>query len=224
MQKLTDREKTNILTKIGYLWLKNKGCYAICTEMTVRTWFNRPWRDNYKTDEEHKAALKAWEEETGGQHNNHYIIDLLGIQTEYQKPTYDTTQNGITNYQVNKQDILRGIEIKVSRKDFKNGFIHSGCNYNYLLIPKGLVEPEEVNKNVGILEVDLQQPTIKTTKWFSHTTYELPCLTIIRKPKRHEKIDENAVNNAKVTMIENLTNQTKLWLIQELSKNETNNP
>lgn len=28
-------------------------------------------------------------------------------------------------------NILRGIEVKVSRGDFKNGFICSGCNYHY---------------------------------------------------------------------------------------------
>lgn len=49
-------------------------------------------------------------------------------------------------------NILRGIEVKVSRSDFRNGFVCSGCNYHYLLTPMRLVAPYEVPKGVGLIE------------------------------------------------------------------------
>ncbi len=47
---------------------------------------------------------------------------------------------------------LRGVEIKVSRSDFLNGFCASGCHYHYLLTPMGLVKKYELPDHVGLLE------------------------------------------------------------------------
>ena len=51
-----------------------------------------------------------------------------------------------------RQNILRGIEVKVSRADFRNGFFCTGCNYNYLLTPMRLVSPSILPTGVGLIE------------------------------------------------------------------------
>ncbi|MCK4438461.1 hypothetical protein KAV47_05260, partial [Candidatus Bathyarchaeota archaeon] len=49
-------------------------------------------------------------------------------------------------------NVLRGVEVKVSRGDFRNGFACTGCNYNYLLTPMRLVSPGVVPRGVGLIE------------------------------------------------------------------------
>jgi hypothetical protein len=49
-------------------------------------------------------------------------------------------------------NVLRGIEVKVSKSDFKNGFICTSANYNYVLVPTKLVSPSIMPKGVGLIE------------------------------------------------------------------------
>ncbi len=49
-------------------------------------------------------------------------------------------------------NVLRGVEVKVSRGDYLNGFTCTGCNYNYLLTPMRLLSPIEVPGGVGLIE------------------------------------------------------------------------
>jgi hypothetical protein len=51
-----------------------------------------------------------------------------------------------------RQNVLRGVEVKVSRGDFRNGFFCTGCNYNYLLTPMRLVSPGCLPQGVGLIE------------------------------------------------------------------------
>jgi len=208
---MKDSEKTKLLTKIGFLLLKNMGCYAISTEINIHTWLDKPEKNS--TDE-----LKHWHEKCE-KSNNHHIIDVLGIAKEY----IPHNQQQITEHgKIRSHDILRGIEIKVSHSDLKNGFMHTGCHYNYLMIPKNLVKLEEVHKDIGVIEVDLKSPIIKTTKWFSNTTFNLPCICFIRKPKRQKKINQSIIDLSYNSMLRALTSQTKRWLVSELSIKEVN--
>jgi len=193
----SDRETTEILTKIGYLFLGNQDCHRISTEVRVYTWDDR----NYEIEQD-----------------KHRIIDLIGVGYKYLSPSeqYKRTVNiGEHEYIENvvKEKILRGIEVKVSRSDFKRGFIHVGCNYNYLLIPKGLVDLSEVDTNIGVIEVDLNVFSI--VKHRRPYKDQLKGVTVIRNP-RFKKISERALSYAEADMSNKLTNQVLRWLKKEL--------
>jgi len=202
---MKDRDETALLTKLGYLFLKNVGCHAVSTEVKV-PWFLIPNID----------ASDVYVK-----NRRHTLIDIIGIEDEYLPPSKQYVEKveifGKTiPKKIVKKPILRGIEVKVSRSDFKNGFIHIGCHYNYLMIPKGLVSPKEVDKNVGIIEVDLKNWGIK-----KHTPpfygYSLIGIELIRKPKR-QAVAEKACESVFNQIPRSLTHQVKHWLVQELSK------
>jgi len=199
-----DREKTDLLTKIGYLWLELAGCFAISTEVNV------PYH-----------GLRDW----GNHQDRHYIIDLVGVKYRYlpaekqykEKYTYmigDQEHQAETT--INKILETRGIEVKVSRGDFHNGFIHCGCDYHYLMTPKGLIKKKEVKPCIGLIEVDLEAFHLKKIgkPWY---TYELEGLEVTKKPRRLETRSEGA-ERILAQVPETLTNQTKRWLKQSLTR------
>lgn len=92
--------------------------------------------------------------------DSHTVIDVCGVGLKYltrmkkvtcQIELQNLDQDGKYEYEYGF-NILRGIEVKVSRSDFRNGFMCSGCNYHYLLTPMRLVAPYEVPKGVGLIE------------------------------------------------------------------------
>ncbi|MFA5366166.1 MAG: hypothetical protein WC325_13370 [Candidatus Bathyarchaeia archaeon] len=199
MLQISDREKTEFLTKLGFLFLKKMGCYAISTEVHMPI-HNRIADEN----------------------DAHFTIDILGISKKYipynqQKKTKDAFGLDKT---IKWNNVLRGVEVKVSRSDFKNGFIHTGCHFNYLLIPKGLVIPSEVHSSVGIIEVDLENASVKKP-FFSTMQNQGFCLTGIelrRRPKR-KQIEDYLINMAFDAIGETLTLQAKRWLVGSLAIN-----
>ena len=202
----TNREKTTLLTKLGYLQLKNMGCFEVSTEVFVPTYYRHP--------------PNIFGKDSVIVNQRHHIIDLLGIEYEYLPPSKQyKDENGQNIY---KKLILRGIEVKVSRSDFKNGFIHVGCNYNYLMVPKGLVQPKEVHKYVGIIEVDLDNCGVRKFGGF-YSGYELIGVKIIRNPKR-QPVSDLTIERCRAQISTTLTNQTKRWLVQTLSKSTKETP
>ena len=191
---------------MGYLQLKNMGCFEVSTEVNVPTYYK---------------SLSVFEEDPVIVNHRHHIIDLIGVEYEYlpiskqykEEFWSDILEKKITK-KIIKKPILRGIEIKVSRSDFKNGFIHVGCHYNYLMVPKGLVQRKEVHKYVGIIEVDLDNCGVKKFSGF-YSGYELIGVKIIRKPKR-QPVSDLAIGHCRAQIATSLTNQTKRWLIQDL--------
>jgi hypothetical protein len=184
---MSDRDKTKLLTKIGYLYLERMGCHEISTEINVHLADKNTISPNGKF---------------------HYIIDILGLEWEYLPPSHDE------KFKVNKREISRGIEVKVSRADFKNGFVHHGCNFNYLLVPKGLVQSNEVHTDIGIIEVDLENFYIGLGKRPFYG-YFLNGIEMTQKPKRKE-VPDWLITSMKSQMGETLTNQTKRWVKDEL--------
>jgi hypothetical protein len=63
----SDKKKTNMLTKLGYLFLKNMGCYEISTEVKI------PWTLI--------PNISGWE--VYKKNRRHTFIDLVGLQFEY---------------------------------------------------------------------------------------------------------------------------------------------
>ena len=175
------------------------GCFEVSTEVYVPTYYRYP--------------PNIFGEDSVIVNHRHHIIDLIGIEYEY-LPLSEQYKDE-NDRRVIKKPILRGIEVKVSRSDFKNGFIHVGCHYNYLMVPKGLVQPTEVHKYIGIIEVDLSNCGVKKFK-FGHG-YELIGVKITHKPKR-QPVSDLTINRCRSEISTSLTNQTKRWMIQELTK------
>ena len=57
-----------------------------------------------------------------------------------------------------------GIEVKVSLNDYKNGFIFSGCNYNFLLTPMKILTPSKLPSGVGLLEFNKHKWSYEVSK------------------------------------------------------------
>ena len=187
---MSKTDLTKQLTKIGYLHLKNKGCYAISTEVKVYVWSKRDWSNKQ---------------------DRHWAIDLLGFRHKYLPHNKQyTNENGKNIYRI---PILDGIEIKTSRADFRNGFIHTGCHYNYILIPKGLVNKNEVHKDIGIIEVDLENFKLKKHSP-PYSGFDLIGVNYIRTAKGRE-LSENQIAYAQRQFDTTLTNQVSRWLIDE---------
>ncbi len=109
---------------------------------------------------------------------------------------------------------MRGVEVKNSRSDFKNGFIHVGCDYNYLLYPKGLIKRSEVDTKIGLIEVDLDQfKVILNRSPFSG--YYFTGVTLLRRPRR-TRIPSRALQYSRGQIEVSLTNQVARWLKREL--------
>jgi hypothetical protein len=91
--------------------------------------------------------------------DNHKVIDAIGVGIKYFHPKKIQDLENCDNFKLDKQEsyefgqnILKGVEIKVSRSDYKNGFICSGCNYHFILTPMRMVAPHEVPKGIGLIE------------------------------------------------------------------------
>ena len=92
--------------------------------------------------------------------DNKQVIDVVGVGLKYfpwsrrkiQDELYDDFElENPEQYEIG-YNILRGIEVKVSKGDFKNGFICTGTNYNYVLTPTKLISPSILPKGVGLIE------------------------------------------------------------------------
>jgi len=123
---MTETETHRFLKEVGMAFLYNQNCFLVATEVHVNP-------SGQRLD----TSL-----------DRHFIIDVCGVGEKY---IPYTPWRESDNY---KYNVLRGIEVKVSRSDFKNGFVCSGCNYNYLMVPEALVWSCEVPKELGIIKVD----------------------------------------------------------------------
>ena len=121
-----ESELHSFLKKLGMAWLYNQGCHMVADESSVY----KDYGERHELD-------------------NHRFMDALGVCKKY--VPYHLRPSG-KKYEDYYQNILRGIEVKISRSDFKNGFVTTGCNYHYLLTPMRLVSPAELPKWVGLIE------------------------------------------------------------------------
>lgn len=119
------------LKRVGSAFLLNQGCFLVDTEVPLS-----------RTGRIHRL-------------DDHRVVDVCGVGERF----FDADGGRLTEYaglpgarcEV-KRNVLRGVEVKVSRSDFRNGFCCSGCNYNYLLTPMRLVSPRELPGGVGLVE------------------------------------------------------------------------
>ena len=82
-------------------------------------------------------------------------------------------------------NVLRGIEVKVSRSDFRNGFICTSCNYNYVLTPTKLVSPSIIPKGVGMIEYNKYKFKVEVNEErevLNDRPFKIHGLKIIKRP------------------------------------------
>jgi hypothetical protein len=124
--------------QIGTLWLYNQMCHMVDTEVKLN-----------------QLGLLRYLEL-----DNKKVIDVIGVGIKYflwtrrkiQDELYDDFALETPEQYEIGYNILRGIEVKVSKSDFKNGFICTGTNYNYVLAPTKLISPSLLPKGVGLIE------------------------------------------------------------------------
>lgn len=117
------------LKKVGVAFLLSQGCFMVGTEVSLSRFGQRRLGD-----------LDA-----------RYVIDVCGVGERRREVRGGPHGEERGLYEVG-ENILRGVEVKVSRSDFRSGFVCTGCNYNYLLTPMRLVAPWEVPQGVGLIE------------------------------------------------------------------------
>lgn len=80
----------------------------------------------------------------------HDIIDVVGVEikNEYSKVGGEYRKRIVYN--------MRGVEVKASYQDFRNGFC-TVPDYMYVAAPKGVVPKDKVPTNIGLLEIDMDE-------------------------------------------------------------------
>lgn len=94
------------------------------------------------------------------EHSNKKVVDCVGVDK--------------------KQETTYGIEVKISRSDFKNGY-SSRCNYNYVMCPTDLIDKSELPDYVGLIYVDTDGVQFITNS----KEQRLQGITLVKKAKYH---------------------------------------
>lgn len=93
-------------------------------------------------------------------HSNKKVVDCVGVDKS-QETTY-------------------GIEVKVSRNDFKNGY-STRCNYNYVMCPTDMIDKTELPDYVGLIYVDTDGVQFITNS----KEQRLQGVNLVKKAKYH---------------------------------------
>ena len=156
------------LKKVGAAFLVNRGCFLVATEVPLGRFGQRRLHDL----------------------DGHHVIDVCGVGERFFK-LREKGELGRGDYEV-ARNILRGVEVKVSRSDFRNGFVCTACNYNYLLTPMRLVAPWEVPQGVGLIEYNRHKFGAETTE---EGDLRFRGLRVVKKPS-FTRISRFQVDNA----------------------------
>jgi hypothetical protein len=120
------------------------------------------------------------------------------------------------------ENILKGIEVKVSRNDFKNGFICSGCNYHYILSPMRLIAPHEIPKGIGLLEYNKYKFSFKSNPQLENypqsNPFQIKGLRLVKKP-RFRFVPRFQVDNAIMEIVNKKQSQQHISILQDIEKN-----
>lgn len=138
------------LKQVGKLWLYNQLCHMVDMEIKLN-----------------QLGLLRYLEL-----DNKKVVDVIGVGLKYfpwkrkkiQDEEYDDFElSNPEQYDIG-YNVLRGIEVKVSKSDFKNGFICTSANYNYVMAPTKLVSPSIVPKGVGLIEFNKYKFSVEETE------------------------------------------------------------
>jgi hypothetical protein len=115
--------------------------------------------------------------------DSHYIVDACGIGERVIEERLGVQYIG---------NILRGVEVKVSASDFRNGFLCAACNYNYVITPMRLVTPSSLPERVGLIEYNKFK---FNCSYHEDGSVNLEGIRLVR-PARHRQIPQYQIDNA----------------------------
>jgi len=142
-----ESELHQYLKQVGKLWLYNQMCYMVDAEIKLNN----------------LGLLRYLELD------NKKVIDVVGVGLKYFPWSRRKIQDKfIDDFKLEKPNqyeigynIIRGIEVKVSKNDFNNGFVCTGTNYNYVLAPAKLISPSLIPEVVGLIEYNRYKFDVK---------------------------------------------------------------
>ncbi|MHA2393873.1 MAG: hypothetical protein ACXAEX_18230 [Promethearchaeota archaeon] len=162
--------------------------------------------------------------------DEHKVIDTLGVGMKYfkaRKIKQDLQKcenfelHSLNSYEFG-QNILKGVEVKTSRSDFKNGFICSGCNYHYVLTPVRLVAHYEVPEGVGLIEFNKYKfsckPNPQIEEYPESKPFKIKGLRIIKRP-RFNHIPQFQIDNAIKEILSRKRYDTRILTLKEVEEN-----
>ena len=134
-----ETKEHKLLKELAIIWLRGYGCHQIATEVALHP----RWLQGH---EEHNIPIPY--------HKWKHVADVVGIRDRY-SPTP-------AELPAHKRKYLEAVavEVKVSRSDFKNGFVSSGCDRIYLFTLPNLLDLDEIPKHVGLMELDPNSFTV----------------------------------------------------------------
>jgi len=186
------------LKKVGMAFLYNQGCFMVDTEVELN-----------------HVGLRRFTEL-----DNHTVIDVCGVGEKFfthgkrqiRQEDYDDFQLEKPHLYEYLYNILRGLEVKVSRSDFRNGLVCSGCNYHYLLTPMRLVSSYEVPTGVGLIEYNQYKFSCKLIE---DDTFSFEGLRVIKRPILR-RIPQFHIDNAVANIARRSLNQDKKSISLEI--------
>lgn len=171
---MTETDLHKALKNIGRAFLFNQRCFIVATEV----WLTRIEQIDFDVENKRRSIIDVC-----GFGEKYIPYDTRNyIETPTQKDGQNITMHDYTQTQY-KYNVIRGIEVKVSKNDLNNGFIASGCNYHYLLVPEELSLPN-IPKHVGILTVN--RDNFKSTFSPARNKFSFEGLKLVRPPKFRE--------------------------------------
>jgi hypothetical protein len=178
-------------------FLLNQGCFLVDEEVPLS-----------RTEQTHKL-------------DDHRVVDVCGIGERYfeadRELLMDYTEPLRSRHEV-KKNVLRGIEAKVSRSDFRNGFYCSGCNFNYLLSPMRLVSPWELPRGVGLVEYNKYKFSVELVE----ERFAFRGLRVVRKAS-FRRVGQHQIDNATAQMVRRRLDRKLKALLVELLEGHLEN-
>jgi len=164
---LVESPEHALLKRIALLWLLNQGCFLADLEVPIN-----------------RIGLERF-----GSMDTRTVIDALGIGLRRGNFQDSDVVEGIDRETLNCAEvyecITRGVEVKVTRGDFRAGFACSGCNYHYLLTPLKLLSPSEVPAGVGLIEYNKYKFSAKPDNSDPYRPFRIEGLRVLRRPLFH---------------------------------------
>lgn len=132
-----ETKEHKLLKELAVIWLRGYGCHQIATEVEL-----------------HPVWLQGTNEQRVTYHKWKHVADVVGIRDRY-SPTP-------AELPAHKRRYLEAVavEVKVSRSDFKNGFVSSGCDRIYLFTLPNMLDLNDIPKHVGLMELDPDNFTV----------------------------------------------------------------
>jgi hypothetical protein len=153
------------LKSVAILWLLNQGCFLADTEVPLS-----------------QVGLQRYTEL-----DNKTVVDAVGVGLRFSvgngkfEPSEGFDPSSLAGSEAG-ECVLRGVEVKVTRGDFRSGFACSGCNYHYLLTPIRLLAPFEVPRGIGLIEYNKHKWVCEPDDARSDRPYRITGLRVLKHP------------------------------------------